>query len=86
MDVIAPGTPPGSDTAHLSLLGYSPKEVYTGRGPFEAVGVGIDVKSGDIAFRGNFATVKDGKVIDRRAGGISDTHRLAKSDQGARSP
>lgn len=77
MDVIAPGTPPGSDTAHLSLLGYTLKEVYTGRGPFEAAGVGIDVQPGDIAFRGNFATVKDGVIIDRRAGRIDDTHELS---------
>jgi 2,3-bisphosphoglycerate-independent phosphoglycerate mutase len=77
MDVIAPGTPPGSDTAHLSLLGYSIKDVYTGRGPFEAAGVGIDVKPGDIAFRGNFATVKDGVVIDRRADRIDETKALS---------
>ncbi len=79
MDVIAPGTPPGSDTAHLSLLGYTPEEVYTGRGPFEAAGVGISVRPGDIAFRGNFATIKDGIVVDRRAGRISDTHQLAEA-------
>lgn len=79
MDVIAPGTPPGSDTAHLSLLGYAPEEAYTGRGPFEAAGVGINVRPGDIAFRGNFATVKDGMVVDRRAGRISDTRQLAEA-------
>jgi 2,3-bisphosphoglycerate-independent phosphoglycerate mutase len=81
MDVIAPGRPPGSDTAHLSLLGYNPREIYTGRGPFEAAGVGIDVKPGDIAFRGNFATVRDGNVVDRRAGRIRDTHELAQAIQ-----
>jgi 2,3-bisphosphoglycerate-independent phosphoglycerate mutase len=79
MDVIAPGTPPGSDTAHLSLLGYKLSDVYTGRGPFEAAGVGIDVRPGDIAFRGNFATVKDGVVVDRRAGRIDDTHDLSEA-------
>jgi 2,3-bisphosphoglycerate-independent phosphoglycerate mutase len=79
LDVIAPGTPPGSDTAHLSLLGYAPKEVYTGRGPFEAAGVSIKVRPGDIAFRGNFATVKNSTVIDRRAGRISDTRELAEA-------
>ena len=77
MDVIAPGTPPGSDTAHLSLLGYPVDKVYTGRGPFEAAGVGIKVRPGDIAFRGNFATVKDGIVVDRRAGRIDDTKSLS---------
>jgi 2,3-bisphosphoglycerate-independent phosphoglycerate mutase len=77
MDVIAPGTPPGSDTAHLSLLGYPVNEVYTGRGPFEAAGVGINLRPGDIAFRGNFATVKDGVVIDRRAGRIDETKSLS---------
>ncbi len=71
LDPIAPGIRPGSDTAHLSILGYDPFSVYTGRGPFEALGLGMDLKPGDIAFRGNFATVnEDMVVLDRRAGRI----------------
>lgn len=77
---IAPGVTPGSDTSHLSLLGYDPRDIYTGRGPFEAAGVGIKMKEGDVAFRCNFASV-DGKgmVVDRRAGRIGepDTGKLA---------
>lgn len=79
MDTIGPGIRPGSDTAHLAILGYDPYTYYTGRGPFEAAGVGIDVRGGDIAFRVNFATVEGGRVTDRRAGRIADTDEMAKA-------
>jgi 2,3-bisphosphoglycerate-independent phosphoglycerate mutase len=73
MDVIAPGVRPGSDTSHLAILGYDPFEVYTGRGPFEAAGVGLVGRKGDVAFRCNFATVDDKwNVVDRRAGRIKE--------------
>ncbi len=73
MDPIKPGIRPGSDTSHLSILGYDPYQVYTGRGPFEAAGVGVEVRPGDIAFRCNFSTAdEDGIIIDRRAGRIRE--------------
>jgi len=69
VDPIAPGTIPGSDTAHLAIFGLDPFKVYPGRGPFEAIGVGAELNPGDIAFRGNFATVDEKLiVVDRRAG------------------
>lgn len=49
MDPPVPGTPPGSDVAHLNFLGYEPRLFHTGRGPLEAAGAGIGV-SGDGAF------------------------------------
>jgi 2,3-bisphosphoglycerate-independent phosphoglycerate mutase len=71
MDIIAPGQPSGSDVANLALLGYDPIESYRGRGALEAMGAGIEIRGGDVAFRGNFSYVDDkGVVLDRRAGRI----------------
>ncbi len=84
MDPIAAGVRAGSDTAHLSILGYDPYRYYTGRGPYEAAGIGMDVMQGDIAFRCNFSTVdSDMTVTDRRAGRIvSGTDQLAAAVDG----
>jgi 2,3-bisphosphoglycerate-independent phosphoglycerate mutase len=95
MDPISPGTRAGSDTSHLAILGYDPYQVYTGRGPFEALGIGMEVRGGDICFRGNFTSISgelqllpDGHltgavVTDRRAQRISEgTHELAQALNG----
>lgn len=85
MDIISPGVGPGSDTAHLSLLGYDPYKVYTGRGPFEAAGIGLMGKKGDVAFRCNFSTVNNNyEITDRRAGRVKapETTALVKELNG----
>jgi 2,3-bisphosphoglycerate-independent phosphoglycerate mutase len=84
MDPIAPGIPPGSDTATLSLLGYDALKIYTGRGSLEALGCGMELLPGDVALRCNFATVDENMVVlDRRAGRIEneDAAKLTESLQ-----
>jgi 2,3-bisphosphoglycerate-independent phosphoglycerate mutase len=61
---------PGSDTSHLAILGYDPDIFYSGRGPLEALGLGIKLNHGDVAFRANFATLEKGIITDRRAGRV----------------
>jgi len=51
--------PPGSDTANLSVIGYDPLQYYTGRSPFEAVSLGVELEPADVSFRCNLVTLSD---------------------------
>ncbi len=68
--ILGPGVAPESDAAVMSLLGYDPEKYYTGRGPLEALGAGLNLPEGGIALRANFATVDPGtlRILDRRVG------------------
>jgi len=65
------GMEPGSDVANLSIMGYNPKECYTGRGPLEAASIGADFKEDELAFRCNFITMEQNRIIDFNADHIT---------------
>lgn len=65
------GLPPGSDVANLSVLGYDPRQYYSGRAPLEAAAMGVHLAKDDIAFRCNFVTVTNGLMEDYSAGHIT---------------
>lgn len=74
---VAEGLKPGSDVANLSVLGYDPKNCYTGRSPLEAVSIGVKLKDDDVTLRCNLVTLSDEEnyedktMVDYSAGDIS---------------
>ncbi|HEY3789576.1 MAG TPA: cofactor-independent phosphoglycerate mutase [Urbifossiella sp.] len=62
---------PASDVATLSLFGYDPLQVYTGRAPLETAAMGIHLGPNDYAIRCNLVYVPDGRMRDFTAGHIS---------------
>ncbi len=71
------GMTPGSDVANLSVLGYDPAKVYTGRSPLEAASMGVELSEQDMAMRCNLVTLsgegafEDKTMADYCAGDIS---------------
>ena len=61
----------GSDIANMAVLGYAPEKYYTGRGPLEALSMGIDLVPDDVAYRCNLVTVEDGIMADFSSGHIA---------------
>jgi 2,3-bisphosphoglycerate-independent phosphoglycerate mutase len=85
---VGEGIAPESDIAVFAILGYDPHQHHTGRGPLEALGAGLTVDDGDLAYRVNFATVEtDGDgwtIVDRRVGRdltSDEAHGLAEEVQ-----
>jgi len=74
---------PTSEETHFALFGYDPRIYKIKRGIFTAQGAGIEVRPGDVALRGNFATVDEElNIINRRAGRITETQPLIKDLHG----
>jgi 2,3-bisphosphoglycerate-independent phosphoglycerate mutase len=68
---VPPSLTPASDVATLSLFGYDPLRVYTGRAPLETAAMGIPLGPNDWAVRCNLVTVENGEMRDFTAGHIT---------------
>ncbi|MFA5266512.1 MAG: cofactor-independent phosphoglycerate mutase [Methanoregula sp.] len=68
---IPDGFEPGSDIANMAVLGYAPEKYYTGRGPLEALSMGVDLAPDDVAYRCNLVTIEENSMADFSAGHIS---------------
>ncbi|MEA2685346.1 MAG: 2,3-bisphosphoglycerate-independent phosphoglycerate mutase [Actinomycetota bacterium] len=81
-DPVGPGITPGSGPAHMALFGYDPVEYQLGRGALSAAGLEVEVKPGDVAARGNLATLDaEGRITDRRAGRLPDDEAVEVVDR-----
>jgi 2,3-bisphosphoglycerate-independent phosphoglycerate mutase len=70
-DNVPPTLTPASDVATLSLFGYDPLQVYTGRAPLETAAMGLRLDTDDWAIRCNLVQVEREEMRDFTAGHIS---------------
>ena len=75
--VIPAGLPPGSDVGNMSIFGYDPGRVPTGRAPIEAAALGLRLEPDQVAFRCNLVTVGDDGTMADFAGGHPSTEDAA---------
>ena len=68
---VPPGMYPGSDVANMALLGYDPRKFYTGRGPIEAVAMGVPLEPRDAAYRCSLIASDGTTMQDYSSGHIS---------------
>ncbi|MGH2540569.1 MAG: 2,3-bisphosphoglycerate-independent phosphoglycerate mutase [Actinomycetota bacterium] len=79
---VGPGIAPESDIGVFGILGYDPYEEHPGRGVLEALGVRMDLRDGDLAYRINFATADWPEIVDRRVGrDLSSEEARALADE-----
>jgi 2,3-bisphosphoglycerate-independent phosphoglycerate mutase len=77
------GMEPSSAIACMSVLGYDPKVYYRGRSGIEAKSLGIPLGKGDVTFRCNLVTVREGRMASYSCGDIKDgdSHQLIRHVQ-----
>ena len=54
---IPEGLKSGSDVGNLSVLGYNPRDFFTGRSPLEASSLGLKLEDTDVAYRCNLVQI-----------------------------
>jgi 2,3-bisphosphoglycerate-independent phosphoglycerate mutase len=68
---VPPGMEASSAVACMSVLGFDPSRFYAGRGPIEAMAMGVDLAAGQVAMRCNLVNVSNGRMLSYSAGNIS---------------
>lgn len=70
---IPEGMEPSSAVGCMSVLGFDPALYYAGRGPIEAMALGVDLQPGQVALRCNLVSIEDGLMRSYSAGSIPST-------------